>query len=191
MGQVVKLVNVRLAFPKLWEAKPVGDGDSKYYGAAFPIEPKSANHTAIEAAITAAAKEQWGPKADAILKKLREEKKVCYQHKALTDGEGNVYPGFEGAYSLNASRNETKGPVVVVDKDKTKLTAASGRPYAGCYVDSSVEFWAQDNKNGKRINATLRWVQFRNDGDAFASGAPVSDDEIDDLSVGEEEDSLT
>lgn len=33
-----------------------------------------------------------------------------------------------------------------------------------------VEFWAQDNNYGKRVNATLLGVQFVRDGAAFAGG---------------------
>jgi hypothetical protein len=62
----------------------------------------------------------------------------------------------------------------VIDRDTKPLTAADGRPYGGCFVDASVDIWAQDNSWGKRINAKLRWVQFRGDGDAFSGGAPVS-----------------
>jgi hypothetical protein len=71
---------------------------------------------------------------------------------------------------------------LVVDKDKSPLSEASGRPYAGCYVNASLDIWAQDNSYGKRVNATLRGVQFFRDGDAFAGGAPASEDEFDDLS---------
>ena len=61
------------------------------------------------------------------------------------------------------------------------LTAADGRPYAGCYVIANVELWAQDNNYGKRINASLRGVQFLRDGDAFSGGGAASEDEFDEV----------
>ena len=79
-----------------------------------------------------------------------------------------------------SARSKTK--IMVADRDKSPLSAQDGKPYAGCYVDASIELWAQDNNFGKRVNATLRWVQFRRDGDAFAGSAPATDDELDDLS---------
>jgi hypothetical protein len=84
-------------------------------------------------------------------------------------------------HNLNASRNEDKGPPLLVDRDGTPLSASSGRLYAGCWANVSVEIWAQDNANGKRINCTLRGVQFARDGDAFGGGAPISDDEFEPL----------
>lgn len=193
----VHLKEVRLAFPKLFEAKAVGDGDNKYFSAAFPIDPKSENHTKLEEAVAAAAKEKWGEKWKSILETIREKGDIGYKHKPLKNGEGEVYDGFQGMFSVNASRREDKGPVLVVDRvpknadgSPNKLTAASGRPYAGCYVNAQVEVWAQDNKNGKRINIELKGVQFVRDGDAFGSGAPASADDFEDLGVESEEESL-
>jgi hypothetical protein len=183
----VTLKEVRLAFPKLWEAKAVGNGDSKYYSAAFPIDPKSENHKALTAAIEAVAKEKWGAKAAGILSTIREKGDIGYKLKPLKSAEGDVYDGFQDMYSLNASRREDKGRVLVVDRVKQPLTEQDGKPYAGCYVNAVIEVWAQDNSNGKRVNAELKAVQFVKDGDAFGSGAPVSADAFEDLGVEQEE----
>ncbi len=57
---------------------------------------------------------------------------------------------------------------LVLDKDaKTHLYATDGKPYAGCYVNASIDIWAQDSQYGKRVNAGLRGVQFIRDGDKF------------------------
>jgi hypothetical protein len=74
----------------------------------------------------------------------------------------------------------------VLDRDKTPLVQADGRPYSGCYVNASVEFYAYDN-NGKGIAATLKGVQFFKDGDAFTGGGVASPDDFDDLSTEGEE----
>jgi hypothetical protein len=79
---------------------------------------------------------------------------------------------------------------LVIDKDKSPLTEQDGKPYAGCFVNASVELWPQDNNYGKRVNASLRGVQFFRDGDAFAGGGAASEDEFDDLAVGAGEESL-
>lgn len=182
MSNIVKLKNVRLAFPKLFTAESVGkDSSKKYFSAAFPIEPDGENHKALEAGIVAAAKEKWPDKWETILKTLRKKGDLSYHHEELTNDEGDVYDGFQGMHSLNASRNETKGRPLVRDRNNTPLTEGDGRPYAGCYVNASVEVWAQDNANGKRINVSLRGVQFYKDGDAFGGGVPFSDDEFDEL----------
>lgn len=170
---IVKLQNVRLAFPTLFKPEAIGNSETKYYSAAFPVEPGSANHEALEAAIEEAAKAKWAAKAPNILKNIREKGDIGYKHRALTDGEGNVYDGFQGMYSVNATRREDKGLPLVVNRDGTPLNQSSGKPYGGCYVNATVEVWAQDNQYGKKLNVQLRGVQFVKDGEAFGGGAPL------------------
>lgn len=180
----VALKNVRLSFPNLFEPKTVGGEGEPRYSAAFVIEPGSENAKALATAVLAVAKEKWGAKSDGILKDLKGKGRVTYREEPLSK-DGEVYDGFEGMHSLNASN---KARPLVIDRDKAPLTAADGKPYGGCFVNASVELWAQDNQYGKRINATLKGVQFVRDGDAFGGGAPASADEFDDLGVEEEAD---
>jgi hypothetical protein len=174
---IVKLTKVRLGFPDLFEP------DEKYnkFGACFPIEPGSENAKQLAAAVTEAAKAKWGAKADGILTELKAKGRVSYQERPKTNANGEVYDGFEGTYHVNATNDVRPA---VIDKDTSPLTKADGRPYAGCHVVASVEIWAQDNSWGKRVNCTLRWVQFHSDGDAFSGGAPVSQDEFESIAEG-------
>lgn len=178
----LKLQNTRLAFAQLFEPKQVnGEGKAAYSGS-FLFGKDSPNVKAINAAIDAVAKDKWGDKAAATLKTLRGVDKVC-----LRDGDGkDNYEGFPGNFFISA-RNETRP--LVLDRDKSPLTQDDGRPYSGCFVNAIMDIWAQDNKYGKRINASLKAVQFVKDGDAFSGGAPASPDAFDDLSI-EEENSL-
>lgn len=180
---VIKLINVRLGFPNLWEP------DQKFnkFSACFPIDPKSANAKALDYAVQKVAKEKWGAKADAILSEIKRAGRLSYIESPKRDANGEVYGGFEGAYTCNTS-SDTKPQVI--DKDTSPLTKADGKPYGGCYVDASVEVWAQDNSWGKRINAKLRWVQFRSDGDSFSGGVPVSQDEFSSIADGAAADDL-
>lgn len=180
---IVKLQNVRIAFATLFEPRRVGSDDKSEprYSAAFIIDPKSAAVDELDKAIKAVAIERWKDKGAAVLKKLNEEGKVCFKRAARTNEAGEPYAGFEGKFSLNASN---KSRPLVIDRDKSPLTAADGKPYSGCYVNASIEVWAQDNNFGRRINATLRGVQFHADGDSFGGGAPASAEEFDDVSEG-------
>lgn len=173
----IKLSNVRLAFPVLFEAKTVNGEGKPAFSASFLIGLDDPQVKTIEQAIEQVAKEKWGAKADAVLKQMRAQDRV-----ALHDGDlKSNYEGFAG--SLYISSRAVTRPLVI-DRDKTPLAEADGRPYAGCYVNASVELWAQDNNYGKRINASLRGVQFLRDGDAFAGGGAASEDEFDDLGEG-------
>lgn len=169
------LRNVRLAFPSLFEPSTFGDGDPAYQ-ATLIIAGDDPQIAAINKVIDAVAKEKWGAKADATLKALRSTGKV-----ALKSGdEKSQYDGFEGNWFMQP-RNKTRP--TVVDGQRQPLNERDGRIYAGCYVNASIELWAQDNQYGKRVNATLRGVQFVRDGEAFGGGRPAEADEFDELEV--------
>lgn len=177
--------NVRLAFPSLFEASAIEGGEPKYNGK-FVVPEDHPQVKAIEAAMLSVAKEKWGAKADAIYGKLVKTGKpktieVAFVKEPYANGDGEPYAGFEDAFYLSASSSTRP---LLIDRDKSPLVAADGRPYAGCYVNVQVEFWAQDNKWGKGIRAQLKGVQFVRDGDAFSGGAPASADDFDDLADG-------
>ncbi len=179
----LKLNNVRLAFPALFEAKTVNGEGKPAFSAALLIDPADPQVKTINTALEAVAKEKWGAKAEVILKQLRAGDKVC-----LHDGDLKAsYDGFPGNLYISA-RNAVRP--TVLDADKTPLVAADGKPYAGCYVNVSLDLWPQDNNYGKRINATLGGVQFLRDGDSFTGGGAASEDDFDDISAGATADDL-
>lgn len=171
---IITLKNVRLAFPDLFV--PVafeGEGEKKY-GATFLIPKKDPQIKAIEAAINEVALAEWKDKAKNVLAGIRgNANKFCF-----CDGDTKSYDGYSGHMYL-AAKNK-KRPTVK-DRDTSPLTENDERPYAGCYVNASVEIWAQDNKWGKAVRASLRGVQFVRDGDAFTAGSVAGDDEFEDL----------
>lgn len=175
----VKLSNVRLAFPALFQPKAIAGNSTSEprFSAAFPIEPDSANAKALKEACIAVAKEKWKDKAKAIYEDLAKKDRICYKEAPLTK-DGVVYDGFEDMHVVNASN---KARPTVIDRTRAPLTESDGLPYAGCYVNVILDVWAQDNQYGKRINATLSGVQFFKDGDAFGGGAPAKADDFDDL----------
>ena len=170
----VMLLGVRLAFPVLNEPESFqGEGKPRYSATAL-IEPGSENHKACLAAMRAAAVEKWGEaKADAAVKGLTAALKTAL-------GDGNLkseYAGFEGMVYV-AAHAQAASPPTLLDGQKRQLPRNTSVIYPGCYVNMSVEFWAQDNQWGKRINASLRGVQFVKDGDSFGAGAPAAADEF-------------
>lgn len=176
----VMLSNVRLSFPDLFEARSFEQGKGPLkYRASFLMEPNSANHKNILKAAQEVAKEEWKDKAPAILKAASEDSKL----KLLVDGNSKEYDGYAGMIVVSATRDSTKGRPLVIDKDKSPLTQTDGRPYGGCYVNAKIDLWAQNNKWGKCIRASLLAVQFAKDGDAFGAGTATADpDEFEDLS---------
>lgn len=181
---VISLKGVRLAFPSLF------DTDSyQRHSATFILDPvKHADLVKqLDAEITRVATEKWGEKAKGVLTKLHADEKVAFVKADKLNKDGDVYSGFEGQYWIAAN---TKVQPTIVDLDRSPLTRASGRPYAGCYVVARVAIWAQDNEWGRRINAELKGVQFYRDGDAFSGGRPADPDDFEDLSDGADDEAL-
>lgn len=175
----VMVREARLAFPALFVPRTVNGEGKPRYSATLLLEAGDPQITAIRRAIQIVAKEKWKDKSGAILSSLEKVGKV-----ALHDGdEKSQYDGFAGTMFVAASAQET-APPTVVDAARQPLGERSGKPYAGCYVNASIEVWAQDNAYGKRINATLRGIQFVRDGDSFGAGSrSASPDEFDEIEV--------
>lgn len=174
----------RLAFPNLFEAKTVNGEGEPAFSASFLVADADPTVTVkqgdkkvamkLSKVIDAVGQEKWGAKWPAIKKEIEAK-----DRSAIHDGDlKSSYAGFPGNHYISA-RNKTRP--LVIDRDKSPLTAQDGKPYAGCYVIASLELWAQDNNYGKRINASLRGVQFLRDGDAFAGGGAASEDEFDEV----------
>lgn len=178
IGRIL-LKDVRLAFPNLFEPTTVNGEGKPRYSATFILPAEHPQLDEIRKKIEAVAREKWKDKAAGILTSLYKTGKV-----ALHDGDEKAqYDGFAGNLFISASAQENAAPTVI-DRDRSPLTQRSDRPYPGCYVNASLEFWAQDNAYGKRINAQLRGVQFLRDGDSFSAGRPASSDEFEDVSEG-------
>ena len=179
----VHLKNVRIAFPKLFEPDTVAGSQNYRRGALFIIDGNDEEQLkAVRNAIAAAAAEKWpDPKKRAAIMGMLERK----DYLCLHDGADKAvkYEGFEGNYYVSANSKGGKTPdaagaVTVIDQFRNPLTAASGKPYAGCYVNAIIDVYAQDNSFGQRVNASLKGVQFWRDGDAFGGGAPAEPDEF-------------
>lgn len=166
------LNDVRLSFAgALFEAQRVqGQGEAKF-SASFIIPPNHPAVAQIKAAMKTVAEEKWGAKASEVFVAMKAGDKLC-----LHDGDAKPqYEGYKGNLFVNAS---SKAKPLVIDGNKSPLNATDGRPYSGCYVNASVEIWAQDNQFGKRINAGLRGVQFLRDGPRLAGGGVASADDF-------------
>lgn len=173
----LKIPRARGAFLQLFKAKQVnGEGEPAFSGS-FIIGKTDPIVKVINATIDAAAKEKWADKAPALLKQLRSADKVFLHDGDLKEN----YEGFPGNFFISA-RNKSRP--VVKDRNANPLTEADGKPYSGCFIGVIVDVWCQDNKFGKRVNATLQGVQFIEDGDAFSGAPPLADDAFDDLGEG-------
>lgn len=199
----VKLTNVRIAFIDSLRQAAQFDGQGAFrYGATFLIEPGSENDKKMNDAINEAATEAWGKKAEAMLAGFRgNSNKFCYL-------DGNTkpdYEGFEDMMYVGAHRKQDDGrpllldlyadpttgkPARLIDQSTGEwLPGKEGRIYAGCYVNATIDIYAQ-TKNYPGIRASLLGVQFAGDGDSFSGARRADDGDFDAVAPADTEDEL-
>jgi len=170
----LKLENVRLSFPDIWEPKSVRGSDPKYAAHFFLDKEADAKQIeAVRAKIWAVAKAHWGDKAKAVCTGKKFEK-CLHEGSEKEDLDGYT----DDMMYLTAS--SPRRPLVI-DRDRSPLTKEDGRPYGGCFVNAIVRFWVQDNNFGQRVNAELMGVQFYKDGEPFGGSVPASPDDFENL----------
>lgn len=174
MSTRVRIENVRFNFTNtLFTAKAGKEAGSKEKFSVVSILPKDHPQLAeIKAAMVEAAAAKWGPKAADVLKALQAGDRLC-----LHDGDAKAdQAGYAGNLFINAS-NDLRP--VVVGPNREPLVASDGKPYSGSYGTVIVDFWAQDNQFGKRINASLMGAQFVRDGERLSGGGVAAADDFD------------
>jgi len=171
----IKLNNVRLSFPSLFNKASFNGAETKYE-ATFLLSKETQKELISQ--VAAAIKNKIA--TDLKGAKIGPDK-VC-----LKDGEDIGYEGYAGHWSIKAAN--AKRPLCI-DKDKVPVAEQDGVFYAGCYVNAVIEIWAQDNGYGKRINASLLGVQFLRDGEPLGSnsGASLSDFDVVDGGAGSDD----
>ena len=194
----IRLRNVRLAFPNIWEPKPFQAGEDPRYNAVFlfaddhtdecnvytegpdnPGEKTQGAKTAVQKAIRAVAKEKWDDQYEEVLASVKNNpNKFCFM-----SGDTKNYDGFANNLYIRAA-SPVDNPPKIVGLDGKPLRKEQGVIYAGCYTVAILDVWAQDNQWGKGIQCSLLGVQFYREGDAFSAGIRASDNDFQDLSDG-------
>lgn len=171
----MRLENVRISFPNLFRASAFSPDQQAKFSAMFIVPKDHPQYKELQDELKKVKEEKWG------------KDKVSGLKLCVHDGsEKEEYDGLDDTV-VYFNANNTVRPTVI-DKDKSPLVEEDGRPYAGCYVNAIVDFWPQDNQYGKRVNASLRGVQFYAEGEAFGGGRAADVDDFDAIEGGEEDD---
>lgn len=190
------LKKLRLTFAQgLFEATTGGSTEpdaKKKFNCGLLITPTDPQIVVIRKQMQAVAKEKWKDKAVEVYNSLKIADKL-----ALHDGDAKPnYSGYPGMMYLSPATPEQTPPTLVITIDGQNCTVDTYKNdkvelvqferllrqkfYSGAYVNANIQFWAQDNKNGKRINCQLRGLQFHSEGDSFGGGgSAASSDEFD------------
>lgn len=164
-SDVIKLQNCNLSFPELFKPRAFAEGQTPKYQAAFVFDPSdksgAANIKKVSAAIKQVLTQHYGDG------KVPKGIKLCLKDN---EKEEKAYEGYEGKWFLNSS-NQTRP--TVVNRDLSPIQEDDAILHPGCLVNASIILWVQDNQYGKRVNATLRAVQYVGKGEVWGGSAPV------------------
>ena len=161
--------NARLSFPNLFTPSAYEGSDNLKYSATLILDKtQDADQIAqLRKIVSSLAKEKWSDKLP---------KKMFY---SLQDGDDLERAEYEGKYILKANN---KKRVPIIDKDMSALVAEDERPYAGCFVNAKVRFYAWSNGGSfSGVLCSLEAVQFAADGESFGGGAGNALDGFEDL----------
>jgi len=151
-----------------------------FYGDAHPDSPtgKAKGYkwadakTELARAVIAAAEERWQSRTTEILAQLKANNRL-----PMHDGaEKGNQPGYAGNKYINASSD--REPEVRTPNGQ-RITESAGIIFSGCYGDVVTDIWAQDNEHGKRVNAGLVAVTYRDKGEPLGGGGlPARSDDF-------------
>jgi hypothetical protein len=166
----------------LFEAKQYEGKGPFRYNASFCLKPGGDNDKRVQAGIREAAADAFGKKADAKLQEFKGNKQqFCY-----LSGDTKDYPGYKGALVLTAHRKQEDRRPLVIDGNRNPVEAKDGVVYDGCYVNATLDIWAQVETN-QGIRCTLKGIQKAADGEPFGGGRVSTPDDFDDLGAPEGE----
>jgi len=175
---LIRVSNIRLSYPHLDRPyKKEGDAGVAKYGV-VALLPKD-THNAARKLI------------NEEIERVMQENKVralASDKKFLRDGDDSDKEEHNGHWTLSAREERrpilkemTDGELTLVEPEDAKETF-----YGGCWASLLIEPWFQNNKHGKRVNASLRAVTKKADDDSFGEGR-ISEEEVDEAFEDEEE----
>jgi len=159
----IHLKMVRLSYPHLFTPKIMKGSNKAKYSADLILDKKEHASTIakIEKTIDRVA-----------LDFFKKAVKIKDDKKPLHDGnEKDDKDGYGDDVMFITAKND-KPPIVVDQDPSVALTAISGKPYGGCYVNAVIRIYAYAAGEGYTagVSASLEAVQFAKDGPAFGAG---------------------
>jgi hypothetical protein len=105
-----------------------------------------------------------------VKEQLKAQDKLCL-HRGDVSQAGQ--PEYAGKFFVKANNQKR---FTILDGLRNPMAAGDkNAPYSGCWVNATIDIYAQDNQFGRRINATLTGVQFVRHDEAFGGGARAAD----------------
>lgn len=167
--EIIKLDNVRLSFPSVWQKKvwPNAKNDPKFEAIFILNKDKNAKEIA-----------KIKDEIDYLLK-ANNLKIISKKNHFFKDGDADIdgvekREEYKNSYTVKTS---SKNKITIINKDKTPISESQDLIYGGCYVNAWIELNPFHNLE-QGINVNIKVIQYRSAGERFGGGLSVSFDEI-------------
>ncbi len=168
-NNTIQLIDVRLSFLHCF-APFKGDNGESYCVNAI-VEPNHPQLGALSTIIRRVALEKFKEQTDAMLAQMKAANTLCL-HRGETKANR---PEYVGKLFVSASNKRRPRIVATVGGVNTEVDEDHPKaPYSGCRGSVLIDIWAQNNKWGKRINATLLGVQFLRHDERLTGGGRIA-----------------
>jgi hypothetical protein len=169
MSKKIKIENVRLSYPNLFQKGFYEGKENKKYTATLVLDKSNPKHVA--------AKKLIDEQIETIYKETK-TKRIDFKEDKFCVKEESA--DFENSWLIKVGNS--KRPTII-DRDKSPLAESDEKIYAGCYVNVIIDFYYYDKQYGKFILSNLYGVQFSEDGEPFGTGPVDVTDEFDDIDL--------
>ncbi|GFO72864.1 hypothetical protein BJAS_P3398 [Bathymodiolus japonicus methanotrophic gill symbiont] len=170
MTKIIKLKNVRLSYPFLFQKYVDKNGEIGDYQCTLLFDK---NDIATKAMLDQAI-EQCKEDNNGVIK----NRIVDEQHCFLKNGDNKDGDENDGMWVVKTKNRRRPH---VVNRDRTPLIESDEVIYSGCYVNAHISLWFSNHeRGGRQILANIHGVQFSKDGESLEGG--VVNCEFDDLS---------
>lgn len=183
MATKVTTGDVRLSYPKVWEAESFRGGEPKFRTTVLVDKQDKKTVALLKRVIREAIEEKW-PDASRRPKKLNLPLRDADSADEADTLEKN--PQYEGCLFFTASTGASYPPKIV-DRARQDIVDRS-EIYPGVYVRVNVTAFAYDVQGSRGIGFALNAIQKVRDGESFGGVVVRVDDVFDDLSEYDEED---
>ena len=155
----IKLNNVRLSYPSIFQVKVWEEGKDGKYEATFILN-KDTHKVEID---------QINEQIDQYLKEHKVDRnKVKVDNICLKDGDMSNTAEYQNSYTIKGTSTRR---FPIVNKDgKTPIASDDNIIYGGCYVSAYIDLWVYSKPN-TGIACNLLALQFVNDGESFGAGS--------------------
>jgi hypothetical protein len=184
MSEIIFISKARLSFPKLVEPSAFEAGGALKFSCDLLVDPNGKDWQAVFAKAMEVAQLKWKEHVTQVVNMINQERKQRFYGQGSEKVNKKTYQPYDGyAGMMYISCSSDYRPQMVRANGSTaesdmEIMNLARKLYGGCYVNTAIKIWAQDNKWGRGLRCECAAIQFDQDGEPFGDNGPVNVDGV-------------